>query len=122
MGPSMMSYNGVPIYANSAWGATTASSVAANADGYIVFGQSKHMKIDYLPYGQAPDAMLSQMRSSLSSNGESFSDAGLAVRCWAQAKTAASVVINMDLEAAFAITKPNAFGLMAGITGFKYSV
>ena len=121
MGPSIMSYNGVPIYQNSAWGASTNSSLAANADGYILFGQERHLLLDVLPYGPAPDALISQMRGSLSSNGDGFSDAGLPVRCWAQAKTAASLVVTMDCQVQLAVKKPNAFGLMTGITGFTAS-
>jgi hypothetical protein len=121
MGPSIMSYDGVPIYQNSAWGASTNSSLAANADGYVLFGQERHLLLDVLPYGPAPDALLSQMRSSLSSNGDGFDDAGLPVRCWAQAKTAASLVVTLDVQVQMAVKKPNAFGLMSGVTGFTAS-
>ena len=61
------------------------------------------------------------MRGSLSSNGDGFSDAGLPVRCWAQAKTAASIVVNMDISVQMAVLAPNAFGLMTGVTGFSTS-
>jgi len=121
MGPSIMSYDGVPIYQNSAWGASTNSSLAANADGYILFGQERHLLLDVLPYGPAPDALLSGMRSSLSSNGNGFSNSGLPVRCWAQAKTSASLVVTMDLQVQMAVLKPNAFGLMSGVTSFTAS-
>jgi hypothetical protein len=118
MTPSACTIFGVPVYANSAWGASTASSLAANADGYIIFGQERYIKLDCLNYGPAPDALMSEVRSGLSSNGQGFDQVGVPVRCWAQAKTAASLVINMDSELAFTITKPNAFGVMNGVTGF----
>lgn len=121
MGPSIMSYNGVPIYQNSAWGASTNSSLAANADGYVLFGQERHLLLDVLPYGKAPDALLSEMRGALSSNGDGFTNAGLPIRCWAQAKTGASLVVTMDVELQMAVLKPNAFGLMTGVTGFSSS-
>jgi hypothetical protein len=118
-GNSVTSILGIPVFENTAWGASTASSVAANADGYVLFGQRNKSLFDVLTYIPAQDALLSQIREGQSAaDNQAPEGVGLPVRCWAQAKTAASIVINMDIELQMAVLAPNAFGLMTGVTGF----
>lgn len=118
MSGSTTSILGVPVYENTAWGASTSASLAANADGYVLFGTRNKSLFDVLTYTPAQDAFLSAIKSGLSADSQEAVPVGLPVRCWAQAKTAASIVVNMDIELAMAITAPNAFGLMTGVTGY----
>ena len=115
---SVTSILGVPVFENTAWGASTGSSLAANADGYVLFGQRNKSLFDVLTYNKAQDAFLNDIRVGMSADGQGSMPVGLPVRCWAQAKTAASIVVNMDISVQMAVLAPNAFGLMSGITGF----
>ena len=72
-------------------------------------------------YTKAQDAFLAEMREGLGADNDGETPTGLPVRCWAQGKTAASIVVNMDIELGHAILAPNAFGLMEGVTGFTAS-
>ena len=119
---SVTSILGVPVFENTAWGASTASSVAANADGYVLFGTRDKSLLDVLAYSPAQDAFLSEIREGISkADNMPAAPVGLPVRCWAQAKTAASIVVNMDISVQMAVLAPNAFGLMTGVTGFSTS-
>lgn len=118
---SVTSILGVPVFENTAWGSSTGSSLAANADGYVLFGHRNKSLLDILTYNKAQDAFLADIRSGLSADGQGSMPVGLPVRCWAQAKTAASIVVNMDISVGMAVLAPNNFGLMTGVTGFTSS-
>jgi hypothetical protein len=118
---SVTSILGVPVVENSAWGATsTVSSPAFGvADGYVLFGARDKTHYDILTYTPAQDAFLSAMHQGLSkADNQEAMPVGLPVRSWAQAKTAASKVVTLDLSVQFVCDAPNRFGLMVGVTGF----
>lgn len=116
---SVTSVLGIPLVENTAWGLSSASSPAASADGYILFGARDKTFYDILPYDDAQDALLSQILelTSKADNGVAMK-VGIPVRTWAQAKTAASKILNMDVSVQMEVLAPNRFGLMTGVTGF----
>jgi len=123
MHDSITSVFGVPVFENTAWGMSNGvQSNAANADGYVLFGNWDKFKYDILTYTVAQDAMLSAIKEGLSIDPEEVEPVGVPVRCWAQAKTAASIVVNMDLAIGLQITEPNSFGLITGVVGGQSEV
>jgi hypothetical protein len=119
---SVTSLLGVPLVENSAWGLNSSSSPAASADGYVIFGARDKTQFDILPYDPAQDAFLSAIHEGISkADNQAAEPVGLPVRSWAQAKTAASKVVTLDIELQFEILAPNRFGLMTGVTGFTKS-
>lgn len=110
---------GVPLVENSAWGTNSGNSPADGYDGYVVFGARDKTLIDILTYSKAQDAFLSDIREGISkADNQDAEPVGLPVRCWAQAKTAASKIVTMDIECGFAVLAPNRFGMMTKISGF----
>lgn len=116
---SVTSVLGVPLVENTAWGVNASNSPGANADGYVIFGARDKTLFDILTYTKAQDAFLSEIREGISkADNQDAMPVGLPVRCWAQGKTAASKIVNMDIAVGFALLAPNRFGLMSGVTGF----
>ena len=110
---------GVPLIENSAWGTNSTTNPGANADGYVLFGAREKSLYDVLTYDKAQDAFLSEIREGLSkADNAPASPVGLPVRCWAQSKTAASKVVNMDISVGMGVLAPNRFGIMSNVTGF----
>lgn len=113
---------GVPLVENTAWGVNSSSSPGANADGYVIFGARDKTLFDVLAYTPAQDAFLSEIKEGISkADNQPAQPVGLPVRTWAQAKTAASKIVTMDIELQFAVLAPNRFGVMSGVTGFSKS-
>lgn len=116
---SVTSILGVPLVENSAWGVNSPSSPGAGADGYVLFGAREKTLYDILTYDKAQDAFLSEILEATSkADNQPAMKVGIPVRTWAQAKTAASKVVNMDVSVGMACLAPNRFGVFQGVTGF----
>ena len=114
LGPSVISYNGVPVFQNSAW-------YQAGGDGYIVMGRLQDLELNYLPYGQWGDAVTDRQEAGVSSNGQEFSRVGPECKVYALAKTGSSVKFAIECEVQLKVKAPNRFALLSGVTGFTAS-
>lgn len=108
----LISFDGIPILTNSQWG-----SAGANLDGYLLIGNSQAMVVDYLPYGRGwGDSVLLEPKEGQEAFANQSSGVGLEFLSYAPAKTGASVKMAMECELALAITAPNRFAYLEGIT------
>lgn len=114
MGRSVVSYNGVPVFQNSAW-------YQAGGDGYILLGRLSDFVIDFMPYDAWGDAVTDRAADIVSSNGERVEGLGLPVKVYSPAKTGSSVKFAMETELQMKILRPNATALLKGVTGFATS-
>jgi len=121
MGNSIMSYNGVPVFQNSAWYQASISG-GGNGDGYVVLGRFQDLAVDFIRYDAWGDAVTDRQADMNSSNGEAIEQiGGLPVKVYAVAKTGSSVKFAMEVELQMKVKRPNAFALLTGVTGFTAS-
>lgn len=114
MGPSVMSYNGVPVFQNSAW-------YQAGGDGYVILGRLQDLELNHLPYGAWGDAVTDREQQAVSSNGQLMSPVGPQCKVYALAKTGSSVKFAIECEVQLKVKAPNRFALITGVTGFTKS-
>lgn len=114
MGPSVMSYNGVPVFQNSAW-------YQAGGDGYAVLGRLQDLAINALPYGQWGDAVSDRSMEGQSSNGQVSEPVGPSFKVYSLGKTGSSAKFVVECELQMKVKAPNRFALLRGITGFSVS-
>ena len=114
-GVSVTSYNGVPVFQNSAW-------YQASGDGYIVLGRLADLQVDFLSYEAWGDAVTDREDGMVSSNGEFVERlGGPPVKVYSVAKTGSSIKFAMECELGMKVLRPNAFALLSGVTGFSTS-
>ena len=115
MGNSVVSYNGVPVFQNSAW-------FEGSGDGYILLGRFEDFVLNVLPYDAWGDAVTDRESGLVSSNGERLENLpGVPVKIYSPAKTGSSVKFVMECELGLKILRPNATALLRGVTGFSSS-
>lgn len=114
MGQSVMSYNGVPVFQNSAW-------YQAGGDGYVVLGRLQDLSLNHLPYAAWGDAVTDREQGAVSSNGQAMSQVGPQCKVYALAKTGSSVKFAIECEVQLQVKAPNRFALITGVTGFTAS-
>lgn len=114
MGPSVISYNGVPVFQNSAW-------FQAGGDGYVVLGRLRDLELNFLPYAAWGDAVSDSEQMGISSNGQDFQAVGPQCKVYSVAKTGSSVKFAIECELQMKVKAPNRFALLTGVTGFATS-
>lgn len=108
----LIAFDGIPVLTNSQWG-----SSGANLDGYLLIGNSKSMEVDYLPYGNGwGDSVLLDPKEAQEMFGNKRNGVGLEFLSYAPAKTGASVKMAMEAELQLAVTAPNRFAVLSGIS------
>jgi hypothetical protein len=114
MGNSVVSYNGVPVFQNSAW-------YQAGGDGYVVIGRFQDLGINHLRYSSWGDAVSDREETTISSNGQEMRRVGPSCKVYSLAKTGSSVKFAVETELQMKVKAPNRFALLTGVTGFATS-
>jgi len=109
---SMMSYNGVPVIINNAWGAS-----GANLEGTILIGRRDEMGYDVLPYGDFGDAVKEETIMLAEGTAGMNQLLGIPCKAYTLGKTGSSMKWTIELELALCIYRPNCFAVLSGVTG-----
>jgi hypothetical protein len=112
VGGAVASYDGIPVYVNSAWAGTVATATQAGLDGYIAAFRPEDLVCNILPYESWVDAVLSEKRNGVESYAQIVKKLGLPFYTYSLYKPGATLRMAMELEHQFRVKSLNRIGVI----------